>query len=86
MKSDNLIPVLVDKMLEPHGLDYMWAVENKEVDGVYWYEALTTTKEAEAKFRAWAIPVIKKTLKCSLRSATSEYEWFNLVYGLKIEI
>lgn len=81
--KDNLIPVMIDKMLEPYGKSYAWVVENQLIDGVSWFDYYTWTEAEERDFKIWAVRVIKRALRCSSEKAISEYGWFSLMYGLK---
>lgn len=82
-KFDNLIKELINKELEPHGVDFDFVVANERIDGVDWFWYYTMTEDAEKEFKTWAVKRIKEVLKCSKERAEREYSGFSLMYGLK---
>ena len=84
-KQNDLVSALINKMLEPHGVDYDHVLNNPTIDGVDWFMYYTWTSEQSENFARWASKEIKKSLRCSMDRAESEYGWFNLMWGLKID-
>lgn len=50
-----------------------------------WFQEWTITIEQHEKFKAYAIPLLKKTFKFNTNKAKSTFDWFNVQYGLKIK-
>ena len=50
-----------------------------------WFHEWTITTEQYEKFRAYAIPLLKKTFKFNTNKAKETFDWFNLQYGLRIQ-
>lgn len=83
MTRDELALVLIDKMLNKHGKDCAFVLENPIIDGIEWYQYFTWTEEEEQEFKAWAVALIKNTLRCTKKQAEREYDIFHLNYGLR---
>ena len=49
-----------------------------------WYQEHTMTQEQSNAFKDYAIRYLKRELKTSYYKADTEYQWFDLMYGLKI--
>ena len=47
--------------------------------------AWTMTTEQHEKFKAYAIPLLKKTFKFNTNKAKETFDWFNLQFGLRIQ-
>lgn len=50
-----------------------------------WYHNWTFTQQQCELFRAYAIPLIKKTFRCNSKKATETFDFFNLQYGLRLK-
>jgi len=50
-----------------------------------WREKWTITKKQQEKFKQYAIPLIKKTLKCSKQKAQVALDKFIQQFGLRVE-
>jgi uncharacterized C2H2 Zn-finger protein len=50
-----------------------------------WYHNWTFTQQQYELFRAYAIPLIKKTFRCNTKKATETFDWFNLQFGLRLK-
>jgi len=81
----DIIKTLVDKMLEPHGVDYNYVMQHHEIEGKQWYQYYTMTNNELDIFQAWAIPVIMKHEKCNKEIAKKKFGFFNMQYGLRIQ-
>lgn len=80
-----IIKTLVDKMLEPYGVDYSYVMNNPEIDGKRWYQHYTWTNSEYDKFEIWAIEQIMKYEKVNRKIAKTKFGYFNLQYGLRID-
>lgn len=80
-----LIKSLVDKMLEPHGVDYNYVMSNPEIEGKRWYQYYTWTYKEFDEFKVWAIKEIKKHEKVSEEIAKKKFGYFHLQFGLRID-
>jgi len=49
-----------------------------------WFFNWTMTQEQADKFKAYAIPLIKKVFKCNKSRAEHTFSWFNLEFGLRV--
>lgn len=83
-KKEEVIRILINKMLEPYKVDYDYIKENPVIDGKNWYTYYTMSEEQEKEFEAFAVDVLKKELRLNQVRAESEYSWFSLMYGLKV--
>lgn len=84
MRKEALLKDLINKMLKPYGVDYDFIVANPKINNIDWFQYYTFTPETEKAFKDWAIPFIKKRLRCSLAYAGQVYSWFDLCYGLTV--
>jgi len=50
-----------------------------------WYSNWTFTQKQYELFRAYAIPLLKKTFRCNTKKATETFAWFNLQFGLRLK-
>lgn len=79
-----IVKKLVDKMLEPYGVNYDYVVENQFIEGEDWYMHYTWDTAEERDFRTWAVKEIRKHFKCTKEKAEKEYDMFNLMWGLRL--
>lgn len=49
-----------------------------------WFYNITMTQDQFDEFMKYAIPLVKKTLRCNKASAHKALDWFNLQFGLRI--
>lgn len=49
-----------------------------------WFHNWTFTQRQYELFRGYAIPLIKKILKCNTKKAEQTFDWFNLQFGLRL--
>ena len=49
-----------------------------------WYREFTMTQEESDAFKDYAIRYLKRELKTGYYKADTEYQWFDLMYGLRI--
>ena len=49
-----------------------------------WYYNITMTQDQFDEFMDYAIPLVKKVLKCNKSTAQRALDWFNLQFGLRI--
>ena len=80
--TDKLVKHLINKMFEyahiPQTYDDI--IHRKDE----WYQEHTMTKEQSNAFKDYAVRYLKKELKSSYYKADTEYQWFDLMWGLKI--
>ena len=50
-----------------------------------WFFNWTLTPEKHKEFKAYAIPLLKKTFKFNKGIAEKTFGWFNLQFGLRIK-
>lgn len=86
MRRNEVIKVIIDKMLEPHNSSYDEILVNPEIENKPWYTHYTfNSKEEFDKFKKFFIFTLTKntTPKYNLKQVKLEWSWFNLMYGLK---
>lgn len=86
IQRENVIKVIIDKMLEPYNSSFDQVLANPEVEGLPWYSYYTfNSKEDLEKFKEFFIITLTKNTipKYNKKAAESEWSWFNLMYGLK---
>lgn len=49
-----------------------------------WYREFTMTQEESNAFKDYAIRYLKRELKTGYYKADTEYQWFDLMWGLRI--
>ncbi len=87
-RRDEVIKILVDKMLEPYNSSYDYVKSNPKIEGIDWYSYYTfKTVEDLEKFKEFFILTLTKNTspRFTRSSAEREWPWFNLMYGLKEE-
>lgn len=88
--KDGLIKIMkvTRSNIAEHLVEYQLSLIGKTVqDAVKTHEWKTQwnfTQEDYDKFKAYSIPLIKKTFKCNRKKAESTFDWFYLNFGLKI--
>ena len=85
MKYNLTFRQLVDKMLEPHGVNYDYVVKNPMIDGKHWYDHYTWTKDEQNEFIRWAVDLVRAKHYWNRDLAESEVAWFILSFGLRVE-
>lgn len=72
-----------------HLLEYQLAMIGKTIDEArkddMWFFNWTITTEQYNQFRAYAIPLLKKTFRYNKRKAEETFDFFNLQFGLRIK-
>lgn len=82
--KDKDIIFLIDKMLEPHGINCQHVMDNPKVDGNDWYDHYTWTDKEQSDFKDFAINYLAKAWKMSKKYTTKEVRMFILMWGLKV--
>jgi len=72
-----------------HLIEYQLDMVGKRLvdtlDDDMWYFNWTMTQEQHDKFKAYAIPLLKKIFKFNKGKAESTFQWFDLQFGLRIK-
>ena len=72
-----------------HLLDYQLGMIDKSTQEAHmtreWYSKWTMTQEQPDKFKAYAIPLMKKVFKINKARAEANFQWFDLQFGLRIK-
>lgn len=79
VNRQNLAEHLIRYQLEMVGKTWEDALADEQ-----WYYNITMTKEQFDEFMAYALPLVKKILKCNKSRAEKTLGWFNLQFGLRI--
>lgn len=84
---DNIIKLLVDKMLEPYNSSYEYVLENELIDGKLWCTHFEWTLGEAEEYKKWWIKFWQENVspKYSKKFLEKEWQWFNLQYGLRIK-
>lgn len=86
-RGDPLVAELcINKQLEKYGLSIDNIMDYQEYNGVPWYQHFTFDSEDEfEQWKGYCIDLLIHgvTPKYTLKSAKTEFSWFNLMYGLK---
>lgn len=85
MTQDEFCIMAINKMLEKHNVDFDFVSKNQKIDGKEWFQHYTWTEKESEIYKKWFIDSAVSDLKMSRANAASEYQWINLMYGLKIE-
>jgi hypothetical protein len=85
-KRDEVIKVIIDKMLEPHGSSYDEILANPEINGESWYQYYKWTEKEREDFKNFFIFTLMKNTRPLFKKHYAEIEWkaFDLMYGLKL--
>jgi hypothetical protein len=76
---ENIGDHLIEFQLKMVGKTVEEAMEDK-----WWFSNITMTKEQHTEFMVYALPLVKKVLRCNKEKAWRTLDWFNLQYGLRI--
>jgi hypothetical protein len=76
----NISDHLVEYQLDMVGRTIAEAYKTEE-----WFHKWTITDEQHDRFKAYAIPLIKKVFKCNKKKAEGIFSWFDLQFGLRID-
>ena len=82
-------PKITRENITTHLIEYQLNMVGKTTEQAkkdeLWFTNWTFTTQQYELFRAYAIPLIKKTFRCNTKKATETFSWFNLQYGLRIK-
>ena len=84
MKPDTnkIVRHLINKMFEYAHIPQTYDdIKDRKDD---WYKEFTMTQLESDAFKDYAIRYLKRELKSSYYKADTEYQWFDLMWGLKI--
>jgi hypothetical protein len=80
--TDKLVKHLINKMFEYAHIPQTYDdVKNRRDE---WYKEFTMTQAQSNAFKDYAVRYLKRELKSSYYKADTEYQWFDLMWGLKI--
>ena len=84
MKPDasKIVKHLINKMFEYAHIPQTYDDVKDRKDE--WYKEFTMTQEQSNAFKDYAIRYLKRELKTGYYKADTEYQWFDLMYGLRI--
>ena len=75
--------------ISDHLIEYQLQIIGKTINDIKddpeWYHTNTFTPEQFEVFKAYAIPLLKKTFKFNKSKAESTFAWFNLQFGLRLK-
>jgi hypothetical protein len=75
--------------ISEHLIDYQLDMIGKSIQEAHmtkeWYNKWTMTQEQHDKFKAYALPLLKKVFKCNKSRAESTFDFFDLQFGLRIK-
>lgn len=76
---ENIAEHLIRYQLEMVGKTWEDAMADQQ-----WYYNFTMTQDQFDQFMAYALPLVKKVLRCNKSKAQIALDWFNLQFGLRI--
>lgn len=85
LTNDELVKALINKMLEPFGVDIEYCVANHTIEGKPWYQHFTMTQKQWDEYEKWAKEMIKSNTYWNKKQIDREFAWFALNYGLSIK-
>ena len=87
VESPEIARALINKMLEKHNVDYDWVMANQEVDGRMWCTHFSWTQQESNEYKKWYIKFYQEnvTPRYTKKYLEKFWQWFNLMYGLRIE-
>jgi hypothetical protein len=80
--SQKIVEHLINKMFEYAHIPQTYNDIKDRKDE--WYREFTMTQEESNAFKDYAIRYLKRELKTGYYKADTEYQWFDLMYGLRI--
>ena len=82
-----LVKILINKMTENHDIDYDFIMENQHENGIPWCCCYEWTQEESDEYKKWFIEFFQKSVtpKRPKYQLAREWQWFNLMYGLRIK-
>jgi len=83
-KNDIFIEAAINKMMKIAGYSNItFKTLLDESDG--WYTRYTMTEKQHNKWKEWFLLKAKKTFKWNKKLVNREFQWFDLMWGLKIK-
>jgi hypothetical protein len=83
-------PKITRENIQTHLIEYQLNMIGKTINDVkddeQWYHNNTFTQIQYELFKEYAVSLIKKTFKCNTKKAEQTFGWFNLNYGLRLQI
>jgi hypothetical protein len=74
--------------LGEHLIEYQLGMVGKTMEDAkkdtQWFHNITITKAQHEEYMKYAIPLIKKVLKCNTSKAKKTFAWFDLEFGLRV--
>jgi hypothetical protein len=80
--TDKIVKHLINKMFEYAHVPQTYDDIKDRKDE--WYKEYTMTQAQSNAFKDYAVRYLKRELKSSYYKADTEYQWFDLMWGLKI--
>ncbi len=80
--AQKIVKHLINKMFEYAHIPQTYDDVKDRKDE--WYREFTMTQEESNAFKDYAIRYLKRELKTGYYKADTEYQWFDLMYGLRI--
>lgn len=86
IESLELAKILINKMLEKHGVDYDYVMANQEINGVLWSTHYSWTQKESDAYQKWWIDFLYNnvTPKRTKKFIKLQWQWYNLMHGLKV--
>lgn len=74
--------------LAVHLIEYQLNMIGKTFEDVkddpWWFSNNAYSQKQFLEFKEYAIPLIKKILRCNKKKAVESFEWLNLSFGLRV--
>lgn len=86
MTKQEILEACINKELEPFRVNYQTIKDQPIIFGEDWFSHYPfTTKERFEEWKDFCIKLFRKELKQNKSQAEREFDWLNLMYGLKQE-
>ena len=84
-RESELIKEMINKMLEPYGVDMNYVSANPHIDNEPWFQHFTHTQKEEDEWLEWSYKRAKEVLKRDRQYCKKFVDYINFMYGLKIK-
>jgi hypothetical protein len=87
IRDPELIKILINKMLEKHGVDYEYIKLNEIIEDRLWCAHYSWTEQECQEYKKWWIKFFQENVSPRKLKKVLEKEWlwFNLMWGLRVD-
>jgi len=88
-KLNKIMDKITRENITEHLVEYELAMVGKTrlnaVDDDRWFFNFTMTRAQHDEFKNYAVKLIRKVYKCNKSKGENLFDWFNVVFGLRIK-